>query len=118
MTTMMTYRVSSLHPVSSHAWTIQSAVEATARHYGVATEQLLARGRRLPIAHWRQVAMYIARGSMTASLPEIGRFFGRDHTTVLHGIREVQREIDWGVPETMLTVARIVESLQLAEAAE
>lgn len=39
----------------------------------------------------RQVAMYLTRRETGRSLPEIGREFGgRDHTTVLHGIRRVE----------------------------
>lgn len=35
--------------------------------------------------------MWVAREVTSASLPEIGRRFGgRDHTTVLYGIRKVQ----------------------------
>jgi chromosomal replication initiator protein len=39
--------------------------------------------------------MYLAKQLTSRSLPEIGRRFGdRDHTTVLHAIRKVEREIE------------------------
>jgi chromosomal replication initiator protein len=41
----------------------------------------------------RQIAMFLIRKHTTLSLPEIGkRFGGRDHTTVIHAVRKVDRE--------------------------
>jgi chromosomal replication initiator protein len=38
--------------------------------------------------------MYLAKQLTSRSLPEIGRRFGnRDHTTVLHAIRKIDREM-------------------------
>ena len=39
------------------------------------------------IAHARQDAMRRIREALGYSYPRIGRFFGRDHTTVVHGVR-------------------------------
>lgn len=41
-------------------------------------------------AEARQVAMYLIRHLTNLSLPEIGREFGRDHSTVIHSIRKVE----------------------------
>jgi chromosomal replication initiator protein len=42
----------------------------------------------------RQVAMFICRDLTDLSLPKIGDAFGnRDHTTVLHGIDKINKEI-------------------------
>ena len=39
--------------------------------------------------------MYLARELTGASLPDIGRAFGgRNHTTVLHAVRRVERKMD------------------------
>jgi chromosomal replication initiator protein len=38
--------------------------------------------------------MYLAKQLTSRSLPEIGRRFGnRDHTTVLHAIRKIDKEL-------------------------
>ena len=43
------------------------------------------------IARPRQVAMYLSKQLTSRSLPEIGRRFGgRDHTTVMHGVRRIE----------------------------
>lgn len=41
-------------------------------------------------AEARQVAMYLIRTMTNLSLPEIGREFGRDHSTVIHSIKKVE----------------------------
>ena len=39
--------------------------------------------------------MYLAKVLTTRSLPEIGRKFGgRDHTTVLHAVRKIEKLIE------------------------
>ena len=38
----------------------------------------------------RQVAMYLVREMTDYSLPEIGKVFSRDHTTVLHSINKIE----------------------------
>jgi chromosomal replication initiator protein len=42
------------------------------------------------MVHPRQIAMYLSKLLTPHSLPEIGRRFGGDHTTVLHAIQKIQ----------------------------
>lgn len=59
-----------------------------ADYFGVNRAELFKPCRRRSIARPRQIAMWIVRQSGRYSLPEIGRAFGgRDHTTILHGVR-------------------------------
>lgn len=66
-------------------------VQATvADYFGITRAELFKPCRRRSIARPRQIAMWIVRQSGRYSLPEIGRAFGgRDHTTILHGVRLV-----------------------------
>lgn len=41
----------------------------------------------------RQVAHYLTRKMLKKSLPEIGRIYDRDHTTVLHSVSRVETAI-------------------------
>ena len=62
-----------------------------AEHYGLTMTELLGPKRARAVARPRQVAMYLAKTLTERSLPEIGRGFGgRDHTTVLHGVRRIE----------------------------
>lgn len=65
-------------------------VSAVAGRFGVPEDQLRARGRTRMVATARHTAMYLCRTMSGLSLPAIGAEFGRDHTTALNGIRQVQ----------------------------
>lgn len=48
-----------------------------------------------PVAHARQVAMYLTRVINEYSYPQIGRLFGgRDHSTVLYAVREIEERLE------------------------
>lgn len=53
-------------------------------------------GTRGPLesAHARQAAMYLAHVALGISLTAIGKFFGRDHSTIAHGCRRVEDRRD------------------------
>jgi chromosomal replication initiation ATPase DnaA len=47
--------------------------------------------RTKAVVRARQIAMYLAKTMTEQSLPELGRRFGgRDHTTILHGVRKIE----------------------------
>ncbi len=74
--------------------TSAGVVDAVAAYYGVALKDLKGRGRTKEIVLPRQVAMYLVREETGASLVDIGRELGdRDHTTVMHGIEKIEREL-------------------------
>ena len=55
----------------------------------VLTSRSSSRCRRHCSARW--AAMFLARKHTTMSYPQIGRYFGgRDHSTVIHGIRRIE----------------------------
>jgi chromosomal replication initiator protein len=69
-------------------------LDAVVRHYKVPLRDLLGRVRTKEVVLPRQVAMYLLREETGASLLEIGQELGgRDHTTVLHGIRQIERAL-------------------------
>ena len=63
-----------------------------ANEFNVDTSDILSRRRHAQIIVARHAAFGIAKYITRWSLPEIGRRFGgRDHTTILHGLRKVER---------------------------
>jgi chromosomal replication initiator protein len=66
-------------------------VHLVAGHYGITRDQLKGKRRTNSVALPRQIAMYLMRRQTTLSLSEIGRFFDRDHTTVIHACDKIQR---------------------------
>jgi chromosomal replication initiator protein len=70
--------------------------------------------RRAPnVVRGRQLAMYVARNRTDLSLAEIARGFDRDHSTVVHSIRRVERELEPG-SDVHRVLERIHERLHRA----
>jgi len=76
----------------SRAATIAGAMKVVCEHYRVTVDQLKSKRRTQDLALARQVAMYIARENVGATLTQIGRAFGgRDHTTVMHACKKINK---------------------------
>jgi chromosomal replication initiator protein len=74
---------------------IDDILRVVGRHYNVPKADLLSPRRARSIVLPRQIGMYLAKKLTSRSLPEIGRRFGgRDHSTVLHAVRKIEREIE------------------------
>jgi chromosomal replication initiator protein len=97
------------------AASLEAIQEASASAFDLSRERLLARDRSPKVALARQIAMYLARELTDVSLPEIGRGFGRDHSTVVHAHKRIAADIAAGGP-----AARTVDMLRerLASRAE
>jgi hypothetical protein len=66
--------------------------QKTAEYFGIPVIEMTSARRHRGVARPRQVAMYLSKQLTPLSLPEIGRRFGkRDHTTVIHAIKTVER---------------------------
>jgi chromosomal replication initiator protein len=86
--------------------TIEEIQRRVAEHYNVRLSDIVGPKRLRTIARPRQIAMYLAKQLTPRSLPEIGRRFGgRDHTTIMHGIRRIE--------ELMATDSQLSDDLQL-----
>jgi chromosomal replication initiator protein len=71
--------------------TIDEIQKRVCEHFNIKLADLLSPRRARAVARPRQVAMYLAKLLTTRSLPEIGRRFGgRDHTTIMHGVRKIE----------------------------
>ena len=90
---------------------VQEIQEATCAELGVPLDELRGTTRAARAAWARQVAMYLARELTDATLPAIGRDFGRNHTTVMHACRRTAERIA-GDPAAYETVRRLTEALR------
>jgi chromosomal replication initiator protein len=61
--------------------------------FNINIEELISRTRKRSIAFPRQIAMYLTRKYTEISLADIGSLYNRDHSTVLHAIRVVTRDM-------------------------
>ncbi|MGH7699633.1 MAG: chromosomal replication initiator protein DnaA [Gemmatimonadales bacterium] len=73
---------------------IDRVQEVVARRWGVTPEGLRSKTRTKTLTIPRQVAMYLARDMLGLQLVEIGQAFGgRDHSTVIHSVDKVERQM-------------------------
>ena len=68
--------------------------EIVSRRWGVTPEGLRSKARIQTLTVPRQIAMYLAREVLQMQLVEIGQAFGgRDHSTVIHSVDKVERQM-------------------------
>ncbi len=71
--------------------TVEEIQRRVSEHYNIRLSELIGPKRVRNFARPRQVAMYLCKQLTSRSLPEIGRRFGgRDHTTVMHGVKRIE----------------------------
>ncbi len=93
--------------------TIEEIQRKVAEHYNIRLADLVGPKRSRQIARPRQMAMYLAKQLTTRSLPEIGRRFGgRDHTTIMHGVRVItaMQSTDQQIAEDLKLLTRLLET--------
>ncbi|HEU4830359.1 MAG TPA: chromosomal replication initiator protein DnaA [Gemmatimonadales bacterium] len=74
--------------------TINKVQEVVARRWGVTPEGLRSKARIKTLTVPRQIAMFLARDLLQMQLVEIGQAFGgRDHSTVIHSVDKVTRQM-------------------------
>ena len=73
----------------------EAALEMVVERTGFAIGDIMSRRRLAPIVAARQEAMWVVKIATDWSLPRLGRFFnGRDHTTVLHSLRKMEKRAE------------------------
>lgn len=70
--------------------TIRDIEAAICTRFHLDPERMRGPSRCKIVARPRQIAFFLARELTGSSLPKIGRYFNRDHTTALAGIRRIQ----------------------------
>jgi chromosomal replication initiator protein len=78
---------------SGRGATPQALMTAVARYFEVDVEELRGKSRHKQVVVPRQIAMYLLREDAHLSTPEVGRLLHRDHTTVLHALKQVSGDI-------------------------
>jgi chromosomal replication initiator protein len=66
-------------------------IRFVAQHYGIRVADIKGRSNRRSIALPRQVAMFLIRDILELSFPEIGKIFGKHHSTVMYAVDNVHK---------------------------
>ena len=84
---------------------------AAAEYFRVTYVDLISDRRSMPLVRYRQIMVYVAKIATPFSLPQIGRRFGRDHTTILHSSRVVEKMLAQGDSFAIESIAGIMKKL-------
>ena len=92
--------------------TVEEIQRKVSEHYAIRLSDMIGPKRVRNYARPRQIAMYLAKHMTNRSLPEIGRRFGgRDHTTVMHGVRRIEelKTLDSQIADDLELLRRALE---------
>ena len=84
-------KVCKLPPPPSGRHTVDYVARVVCWFHGISLEELFAKKRDKRMAHIRFAVYYWAKQLTPRSFPEIGRILNRDHTSVLHGVKNYQQ---------------------------
>ena len=83
-----------ISPDQQKVITPEYIISVVAEHFHLTVADLCGNKRSSKIVMPRQIAMYLCRDIIDTSLKTIGKNLGnRDHTTVMHGIEKIEKEI-------------------------
>ena len=77
---------------SNRQITLDEIQVKVAEYYRIKLHEMHTARRSRDVARPRQVAMYLSKRLTQKSFPDIGKAFGgRDHTTVMHGVKAIEK---------------------------
>jgi Bacterial dnaA protein helix-turn-helix len=88
---------------------------AAAFLFSISETELESRRRHSSVVEARHIAWWVAREMTQCSLPEIGRAFKRDHTTIMHGIEKVMRLSESGDERTCELIGKLRKAVHIEE---
>lgn len=75
--------------------TPQLIIEVVSEHFQISLDQMISKNRSNDIAKPRQIAMYLCKNMTDTPLDSIGSMLGgRDHSTIIHGIKKISDEYE------------------------
>jgi chromosomal replication initiator protein len=75
--------------------TPQLIIEVVSEHFHITVDQMISKNRSSDIAKPRQIAMYLCKNMSSTSLDTVGALLGgRDHSTIIHGVKKISEEYE------------------------
>ncbi|MEN3045962.1 MAG: chromosomal replication initiator protein DnaA [Candidatus Hydrothermales bacterium] len=73
---------------------LEDVLITVSEYYNLPKTEIMSKKQKKELVHARQVSMFIMKNVLNMSIVEIARFFGKDHTTVLHAIEKIENLLD------------------------
>lgn len=78
----------------THSLTPEKILKALSAHFGITADDILGKSQAREFAFPRQIAMYLYREKLKLPYQGIGKLFGRDHSTVMSSIKQIEQKIE------------------------
>lgn len=91
--------------------TPEKIIAEVSSHYELAVEEITGKSQHQQCCLARQVAMYLCRKELRLPFTKIGSLFGRDHSTVMTSIKQVQKRLEAHDPEMKASIAHICATI-------
>lgn len=107
--------------------TPEKILKHVSEFFGITVSDILGKSQSRECSFPRQLAAYLCRDLLKIPFKKIGDLFGRDHSTIMSGVRQVQKMIGENSPEAIgplkavqaalkASPSSLDESVQLVEA--
>jgi chromosomal replication initiator protein len=80
--------------------------------YGIRAEDLLGKSQNQEYSFPRKIAMHLCRQELKIPFQSIGRIFGRDHSTVMTSIKQIEKKLENSNQELLSSLIEIRNALQ------
>lgn len=94
---------------SQAALTPQKIIQHCSEHYGIRPDDILGKAQTRECTEPRQVAMYLCRKELKLPFTKIGAIFGRDHSTVMSSVKQMEKSIADKDPGPLSALAEIAK---------
>jgi chromosomal replication initiator protein len=94
------------------ALTPPKIIQGVAEHFGIKSEDILGKAQTRDCSLPRQLAMFLCRQHLKLPFMKIGDLFSRDHSTVMTGIKHIQKAIDSNDKETVSNYYTVLKKLE------
>ncbi len=74
--------------------TVEKIIDGVSNVFGVTSSDIKSDKRQAEITQARQAAMYIIKELTDLTLKDIGGYFGKNHATVVHSVRQCREKMD------------------------
>lgn len=78
----------------ANSLTPEKILKSLAAHFGITADDILGKGQAKEFAFPRQIGMYLCRKKLKLPYQKIGALFGRDHSTVMASVKQIQQGIE------------------------
>jgi len=75
------------------SYSFDSIVDEVASFYNISSREIKGTGRSAKVSEARQVSIYLCRELTKQSLPTIGEYFEKKHTTILYSYDKIKEEL-------------------------